>query len=76
MKKLFVVEHPEENWRLTLDADNNWIGVIEDEEGEEIADLTGLAVLDFKLAHKVAMEFVEQYNKKPKPRFELPHTPP
>jgi len=67
VKKLFVVCHPEEEWRLTDKANNHWLGVIEDEEGEEIADLTDMAVFDFWVAHKVAEEVVEQDNKTHKP---------
>lgn len=54
--------HIDEDWRLIDTAPNNWMGTIEDHTGEQIADLTDWAVVDFMAAFKFAQETVRRYN--------------
>jgi hypothetical protein len=54
--------HINDSWILVDSAPNSWIGTIENEAGDEIADLSTLAVFDFTVTFNFATGIVEKHN--------------
>ena len=55
--------HIDEYWRLVDGAPNNWMGTVENMEGENVLDLTGWAGRDFAKAFAFAQLVVRTFNK-------------
>jgi hypothetical protein len=54
--------HIDPSWRLTDKATNNWLGTVETKAGEEVLDLSILAVEDFATAFNLAKLIVRNHN--------------
>lgn len=62
-ERLYLPLHADLAWRLNDQANNRWLGSIQNWAGEEVADLTALAALDFKATYEFARKLVDEQNK-------------
>jgi hypothetical protein len=59
VRKLHLEQHHNEDYRISDDADDHWIGIVCDENGDEIADFSNLiAERGFAFAKKHAQNWV------------------
>jgi len=63
--------HLDTEWRLNEQATTNWIGIIEDIEGNQISDMSALASVDFVRAYNMSLDLVEKHNDLVDPRQEV-----
>jgi hypothetical protein len=70
-KRWVLPLHLDPEWRLTEQATNNWLGTIEDIDGETVAEMSALAVVDFQEAYVMASDLVMKHNELVDPRQEV-----
>lgn len=63
MKSKWHLEfHHDDAWRLCDEATDNWIGLVCDGGGDEVAEFQPIAVVNFAEAKKVAQAVIDAHN--------------